>query len=344
MNNKKTLFSIKKGVIYNGTTHEKKSYVQSLGFMVSASFGGNAGYRQVIEAVESKIDGKVSHRNIRGAIKDLNSVYPVEFSGNKQIETIKINRNQLEKQLINNSQSKILRYIYKESEEIKEFISNEFSMNERQFYRLINGEIGISNKKNFFRLAAFISIFLSNDQKFKYYPTFSQKILNNQIGYIFSKTTPLFAINPTLEEILSLSFMMNRDVLIYYYSKICKELDFSGEESYKIIKFLSEKEIKKYKINQMKYLDFFHTMDNNGEFIDPQTIIRTSNLPIDKRIKIVPKIERDIVESLPELFNEMWELSKKNLNILRTEVSKQINSRKSIKRDLLNDKLADYLR
>ena len=94
----------------------------------------------------------------------------------------------------------------------------------------------------------------------------------------------------------------------------------------------------------MKYLDFFHTMDNNGEFIDPQTIIRTSNLPIDKRIKIVPKIERDIVESLPELFNEMWELSKKNLNILRTEVSKQINSRKSIKRDLLNDKLADYLR
>ena len=40
----------------------------------------------------------------------------------------------------------------------------------------------------------------------------------------------------------------------------------------------------------------------------------------------------------------MWELSKKNLNILRTEVSKQINSRKSIKRDLLNDKLADYLR
>ena len=80
------------------------------------------------------------------------------------------------------------------------------------------------------------------------------------------------------------------------------------------------------------------------QFIDPQTIIRTSNLPIDKRIKIVPKIERDIVESLPELFNEMWELSKKNLNILRTEVSKQINSRKSIKRDLLNDKLADYLR
>ena len=38
---------------------------------------------------KSKIDGKVSHRNIRGAIKDLNSVYPVEFSGNKQIETIK---------------------------------------------------------------------------------------------------------------------------------------------------------------------------------------------------------------------------------------------------------------
>ena len=56
--------------------------------------------QQVIEAVESKIDGKVSHRNIRGAIKDLNSIYPVEFSGNKQIETIKINRNQLEKQLL----------------------------------------------------------------------------------------------------------------------------------------------------------------------------------------------------------------------------------------------------
>ena len=26
-------------------------------------------------------------------------------------------------------------------------------------------------------------------------------------------------------------------------------------------------------------------MDNNGEFIDPQTIIKTGNLPIDKRIK-----------------------------------------------------------
>ena len=250
----------------------------------------------------------------------------------------------MEKQLVNNSQSNILRYIYKESEEIKEFITNEFSMNERQFYRLINGEIGISNKKNFFKLAAFISIFLSNDQKFKYYPTFSQKILNDQIGYIFSKTTPLFAINPTLEEILSLSFMINRDVLIYYYSKKCKELDFSGEESYKVIKFLNEKEIKKYKINQMKFLDFFHTMDNNGEFIDPETIIRTSNLALDKRINIIPKIEKDIVESLPELFTEMWKESKKNLGILRTEVSKQINSRKSIKRDLLNDKLADYLR
>ena len=344
MNNKKTLFSIKKGVIYNGTTHEKKNYVQSLGFMVSASFGGNAGYRQVIEAVESKIDGKISRRNIRGSIRDLNKVYPIEFTGNKQIETIKINRNLLEKQLVNNSQSNIFRYIYKESEEIKEFITNEFSMNERQFYRLMNGEIGISNKKNFFILAAFMSIFLSNDQKFKYYPIFSQKILENQIGYIFSKTTPLFAINPTLEEILSLSFIMNRDVLIYYYSKICKELNFSGEESYRVIKFLSEKDVKRYKINQMKFLDFFHTMDNNGEFIDPETIIRTSNLAIDKRIKIIPKIERDIVESSPELFTNMWEESKKNLNILRNEVSKLINSRKSIKRDLLNDKLADYLR
>ena len=94
----------------------------------------------------------------------------------------------------------------------------------------------------------------------------------------------------------------------------------------------------------MKFLDFFHTMDNNGEFIDPETIIRTSNLAIDKRIKIIPKIERDIVESSPELFTNMWEESKKNLNILRNEVSKLINSRKSIKRDLLNDKLADYLR
>ena len=137
---------------------------------------------------------------------------------------------------------------------------------------------------------------------------------------------------------------MNRDVLIYYYSKICKELNFSGEESYRVIKFLSEKDVKRYKINQMKFLDFFHTMDNNGEFIDPETIIRTSNLAIDKRIKIIPKIERDIVESSPELFTNMWEESKKNLNILRNEVSKLINSRKSIKRDLLNDKLADYLR
>ena len=42
----------------------------------------------------------------------------------------------------------------------------------------------------------------------------------------------------------------------------------------------------------MKFLDFFHTMDNNGEFIDPQTIIRTSNLPIDKRISCTKNRER----------------------------------------------------
>ena len=91
MSNKKTLFSFKKGIINFGSTHEKKEYVQCMGVLVAASLGEVANYRQVIETVESKIDGKVSRRNIRGAIKGLALLYPVEFIGDKQIEKIKIN-------------------------------------------------------------------------------------------------------------------------------------------------------------------------------------------------------------------------------------------------------------
>jgi len=107
---------------------------------------------------------------------------------------------------------------------------------------------------------------------------------------------------------------------------------------------LLEKEIKSYNISLTKYLDFFHTMDNDGEFIDPETISRSSNLPIKKRITLVPKIEKDITSSLPELFVDFWKSSKDSLGKLRIEVGRQIKNRKSIKRDLLNDKLASYLR
>jgi len=344
MSNKKTLFSIKKGVINFGSTHEKKEYIQSMGVLVAASLGEGASYRQVIETVESKIDGKVPRRNIRGAIKDLGAIYPIEFIGNKQIEHIKINKNKLTKILIGSCQSKIFKYIYDESSEIKDYFLKEFNVNERQFYRLINGQRDISDNKSIMKVAAFISIFLSTDKKFKYYPTFTQELLDEQIGYLFTKTTPLFSVNPTLEEIFSLSFIMNKEILIYYFSKLCKELDFSGEESFKVIKNLLEKEIKSYNISLTKYLDFFHTMDNDGEFIDPETISRSSNLPIKKRITLVPKIEKDITSSLPELFVDFWKSSKDSLGKLRIEVGRQIKNRKSIKRDLLNDKLASYLR
>jgi len=344
MSNKKTLFSFKKGIINFGSTHEKKEYIQSMGVLVAASLGEGASYRQVIETVESKIDGKVPRRNIRGAIKDLDSIYPVEFIGNKQIEHIKINKNKLTKILVGSCQSKIFKYIYEESSEIKDYFLKEFNVNERQFYRLINGQRNISDNKSIMKVAAFISIFLSTDKKFKYYPTFTQELLDEQIGYLFTKTTPLFSVNPTLEEIFSLSFIMNKEILIYYFSKLCKELDFSGEESFKVIKNLLEKEIKIYNISLTKYLDFFHTMDNDGEFIDSETISRSSNLPIKKRIILVPKIEKDITSSLPELFVDLWESSKVSLGKLRIEVGRQIKNRKSIKRDLLNDKLASYLR
>ncbi|MBP05701.1 MAG: hypothetical protein CL728_03010 [Chloroflexi bacterium] len=344
MSNKKTLFSFKRGIINFGSTHEKKEYIQSLAFMVVASMGESANYRQVIEAVESKIDGKVPRRNLRGAIKDLGSKYPVEFIGNKQIEKIRINKNKLKKILVGNSQANIFKYIYEESTEIKDYFIKEFKLNERQFYRYINGEKEISDDKSLLKIAAFISIFLSSDQKFKYYPIFSQKLLSKQIGYLFTKTTPLFSVNPTLEEIFSLSFIMNKQILLYYISKLCKDLDLNGEETFKVLKNLLEKEIKELKITLSKFLDFFHTMDNDGEFIDPETINRSSNLPINKRITLVPKIEKDIISSFPELFVDFWKNSKENLSKLRIEVGRQIKSRKSIKRDLLNDKLASYLR
>jgi len=344
MSNKKTLFSFKKGVINYGSTHEKKEYLQCMGLLVAASLGEEASYRQVIETVESKIGSKVPRRNIRGAIKDLGAIYPIEFIGNKQIEYIKVNKTKLTKILLGSCQSKIFKYIYDESSEIKDYFIKEFKVNERQFYRFINGERYISDKESIMKIAAFISIFLSTDKKFKYYPTFTQEVLDKQIGYLFTKTTPLFSVNPTLEEIFSLSFIMNREILIYYFSKLCKELDFSGEESFKVIKNLLEKDLKKYNISLIKYLDFFHTMDNDGEFIDPETINRSSNLPIKKRITLVPKIEKDITSSLPELFVDFWKSSKDSLGKLRIEVGRQIKNRKSIKRDLLNDKLASYLR
>ena len=344
MSNKKPLFSFKKGVINFGTTHEKKEYIQSLGILVAASYGEVSSYRQVIEAVETKIGGKMPRRNIRGSIKDLISTYPVEFIGEKQIEKIKINKNSLKKALIGECQSQILKYIYEESSEIKSYFIKEFNLNERQFYRYLNGEKEITNKNSLLKIAGFISIFLSSNQKFKYYPTFSQKLLDKQIGYLFTKTTPLFSVNPTLEEIFGISFIMNKPILIYYFSKLCKELDFNGEESYKVIRNLLDSEIKEYNLNLGKYLDFFHTMDNYGEFIDPETINRSSNMPIKKRITLVPKIEKDITSSLPELFIDFWKNSKDSLGKLRTEVGKQIKSRKSIKRDLLNDKLASYFR
>ncbi|MBK89992.1 MAG: hypothetical protein CL772_02300 [Chloroflexi bacterium] len=344
MSNKKTLFSFKKGVINFGSTHEKKEYIQSLGILVAASFGEVSNYRQVIEAVESKIDGKASRRNIRGAIRDLATIYPVEFLGEKQIEKIKINKNGLKKIIIGECQSQILKYIYEESSEIKTYFIKEFNLNERQFYRYINGEKEITDKQSLLKIAGFISIFLSSDQKFKYYPTFSQKLLDKQIGYLFTKTTPLFSVNPTLEEIFGISFIMNKPLLIYYFSKLCKELNFSGEESFKVIKNLLVSEAKEYNLNLGKYLDFFHTMDNDGEFIDPETINRSSNMPIKKRINLVPKIEKDIRSSLPELFIDFWKNSKDSLGKLRIEVGRQIKSRKSIKRDLLNDKLASYFR
>ena len=88
MSNKKTLFSFKKAGINHGSTHEKRVFIQSCGFLAAASIGREAKYRDVIRLVETKIDNKVARRNIRGAIKELDKFYPVEFKGNKQIEKI----------------------------------------------------------------------------------------------------------------------------------------------------------------------------------------------------------------------------------------------------------------
>ena len=74
---------------------------------------------------------------------------------------------------------------------------------------------------------------------------------------------------------------MNKQILLYYISKLCKDLDLNGEETFKVLKNLLEKEIKDLKITLSKFLDFFHTMDNDGEFIDPETISKglLSNKP-----------------------------------------------------------------
>ena len=344
MINKKTLFGYKKGAIANGSTHQKKGFLQLLAFMGALSLGGAPRYREVIQLLDSKTDGKVSRRSIRGAVVDLDNNYPLDLIGDKQIEYIKINKNKTKKIIISESQTNILNYVYKQSTELKEFFQNDFKVNERQFYRYISGERVISDKSKVLQLAAFIAIFLSQDQKFKFYPAFSNEILNNQIGYIFCKTTPLFAVNPSLEEILSTSFIMNEELLFYYFTKLAKELNFTADESFVIIKTLCEKEIKNLNITNSSYLDFYNMMDSNGDFIDNETINRSSNLPVKDRIKILPNIEKDIYSSMPDLYIKCWNNSKLNLSKLRNEMSRQIKNKKIIKRDLLNDKLAGYFR
>ena len=344
MVNKKTLFTYKKGAIAEGTTHQKKEFLQLIAFMGSLSLGGHARYREVIQLIDSKTNGRIPRRSIRGAVVDLNKNYPLDFIGGKQIEFIKINKNKTKKNLISQSQSNILSYVYKQSSELKDFFQNDFNVNERQFYRYISGERVISDKSKILQLAAFITIFLSQDKKFKFYPTFSKEVLSNQIGYIFCKTTPLFSINPSIEEILSSSFIMNEELLFFYFTKLAKELNFTSDESYVIVKTLCEKELNNLNITNSSYTDFFNMMDSNGDFIDNETINRSGNLPLKDRIKILPNIERDIYSSMPDIYVKCWDNSKANLAKLRNEVSRQIKNKKIIKRDLLNDKLAGYFR
>ena len=82
----KSIFSYKKGSIGLGSSREKKEYLQAMAFMYIASCGGEARYRDVIEAIELKIDSKIARRNIRGAIVDLKDRYPVEYLQNNLCE------------------------------------------------------------------------------------------------------------------------------------------------------------------------------------------------------------------------------------------------------------------
>tara|TARA_B000000475_G_scaffold160233_1_gene129047 strand:- start:141 stop:1037 length:897 start_codon:yes stop_codon:yes gene_type:complete len=298
----------------------------------------------VIERMESKSEGRLPRRSIRGAVSNMNSIFPVTYTGNKQIEKIKINKSKLKKIFIGECQSFIFKYIYNQTNEIKDFFYDQFNLNERQFYRYLNGERTITDKEILIKTAAFISIFLSEDQKFKYYPTYNQEVLDSQIGYQFCKATPLFAVNPTLEEMLSLSFLMNEDILFHNITKISKDLGFTPEESFQINKSLFEKTSEKSYISKNDFIDFFHMMDSDGSFIDKETIIRSSNQSVKERIKVLPSIEKDILQSMPSPYILSWKTSKNYLGKLRNEISRIIKNKKIIKRDLLNDKLAGYFR
>ena len=344
MDNKKTIFSYKKSAFSDGTTHEKRELATLMALFTTLSLGENAKYRHVIERMESKSEGRLTRRSIRGAVSNMNKIFPVTYTGNKQIEKIQINKSKLKKIFIGESQSFIFKYIYNQTNEIKDFFYNQLKLNERQFYRYLNGERTITDREILIKTAAFISIFLSEDQKFKYYPTFNQVVLDSQIGYQFCKATPLFAVNPTLEEMLSLSFLMNEDILFHNITKISKDLGFSLEESFQINKSLFEKASEKSYISKNEFIDFYHMMDSDGSFIDKETIIRSSNQSVKERIKILPSIEKDILKSMPSPYILSWKTSKNYLGKLRNEISRIIKNKKIIKRDLLNDKLAGYFR
>lgn len=344
MHNKKTIFSYKKTAFSDGTSHEKRELVSLIALFAAISLGDKAKYREVIELVESKADRKVTRRSIRGAVSNLNNIFPVSNIGGKQIKIIKVNKNKLKKTFIAESQSFIFKYIYDQTDELRNFFYEDFNVNERQFYRYLNGERTITNKNILLKIAAYITIFLSEDQKFKYYPTYNKEVIETQIGYQFCKTTPLFAVNPTLEEIFSLSFFMNEELLFHHITKLTKDLGFSSEESYQINKSLFEKKSNTPKLSKNDFFDFFHMMDSDGGFIDKQTIVRSTNLSIKERIKILPSIEKDILKSMPSAFILSWQISKKSLAKLRNEISRINKNKKIVKRDLLNDKLAGYFR
>ena len=338
----KSIFNYKKSSLGLGSSREKKEYLQAMAFLYIASCGGEARYRDVIEAIEIKIGSKVARRNIRGAIIDLKDRYPVEYLQNKQIEYLKINKNKLKKAILSKSQSNIIKHLYKSSSDIRNFFLNDFYINERQFYRYMNGERVIIDEEKILTLAAYISTKLADDKRFKYYPIFSLELLEAQIGYIFCKTTPLIVVNAKLEEILALSFMMNSKLLFFYLTKLCKELNFSSEEAFEIINTLSKDETRNITFDLNNYKDFYNMMDENGDFIDIQTIERSGQLSIKEKINLIPKIEKDIFSSMPLLFIECWELSKSHLEKLRIEINRQHNNKTIRKRDLLNDKLAGY--
>ena len=97
MNNKKTVFSYKKSAFSDGTTHEKRELATLMALFTALSLGENAKYRQVIERMESKSEGRLPRRSIRGAVSNMNNIFPVTYTGNKQIEKIKINKSKLKK-------------------------------------------------------------------------------------------------------------------------------------------------------------------------------------------------------------------------------------------------------